>query len=289
MTTAAQVIDIAKSQVGYREGFSGGHWNNIQKYSGEVPGLEWSNGQAWCDVFVCWCFHKAGLTNFPVAAFTGYSTSGWKARNRWSEYPAIGAQVMFGVNVHTGLVYNYDDTFIYTVEGNTNVNGSAEGDGVYLKKHARRDAYVVGYGYPEYEEGITSADPAWASHAPSGGSGAGGGVPSGTVTPPAAPVLKPVLRLSHVIAAMAMDSASNSPTGVVHYGDPAGSRALEQALWDIGINCGPVDGSLGTMFRSGYAKYQRSLGYKGRDADGIPGMTSLTKLGQRTGRFTVIA
>lgn len=288
MTTAQQVIDIARAEVGYREGFSNGHWNNIEKYAAEVPGLEWANGQPWCDVFVCWVFRKAGLTNFPVYAYTGYSTRDWQKMNRWSEYPAIGAQVMFGANggnVHTGIVYNYDDTYIYTIEGNTNVNGSPEGDGVYLKKHARRDAYVYGYGYPEYEEGITSADPAWANQAPSGG---GGGITSGTVTPPSAPVFTPVVRLSHVIAAMALDAAPSSPTGFVHYGDPAGSRALEQALWDIGINCGPVDGSLGTMFRAGYAVYQRSLGYKGMDADGIPGMTSLTKLGQRTGRFTVI-
>ena len=169
MTTANQVIDVARAEVGYREGFSGGHWNNIQKYSGEVAGLQWSNGQPWCDVFVCWVFTKAGLGSFPVSADTSASTVQWKSKRRWSDYPAISAQVMFGANggnVHTGIVYKYDDTFIYTVEGNTNVNGSSEGDGVYLKKHARLDAYVYGYGYPEYEGGIHSADPAWATRTP---------------------------------------------------------------------------------------------------------------------------
>jgi len=281
MTTAQQVIDKARAEVGYREGFSGGHWNNIQKYSGQVPGLEWSQGNAWCDVFVCWVFQMVGLAKFPVAAYTGTSTNTWKKWGRWSEYPGIGAQVMFGANggnVHTGIVYNYDETYVYTIEGNTNVNGSAEGDGVYLKKHARRDAYVYGYGYPEYEGGIQSADPAWAHQAPA---------PAATPSQPMA--VKPVVRLSHVIAAMALDAAPSSPTGTVHYGDPAGSRALEQALWDKGINCGPVDGSLGTMFRSGYAVWQRNLGYRGKDADGVPGMTSLTRLGQETGRFTAVA
>lgn len=47
MATAQQVIDLVKSQVGYREGYSNGHWNNLQKYSGQVPGLEWSDGYAW--------------------------------------------------------------------------------------------------------------------------------------------------------------------------------------------------------------------------------------------------
>jgi hypothetical protein len=46
-----------------------------------------------------------------------------------------------------------------------------------------------------------------------------------------------------------------------------------------------VDGYFGTTTIAAYAKYQRSLGYTGLDANGLPGKTSLTKLG--TGRFTV--
>ena len=286
MTTAQQVIDIARAEVGYREGFSGGHWNNIQKYSGEVPGLEWSQGNAWCDVFVCWVFTKAGLKNFPVYAYTGYSTRDWKAKGRWSEYPAIGAQVMFGVgggNVHTGLVYAYDETFIYTIEGNTSINDSVEVMASTSRSTPAATPMSTGTA-TEYEEGITSADPAW-----SGGHAGSAGVPSGTVTPPPAPAYVPQLVLDQIIAAMALDSRPSSPTGTVHYGEPAGSRALELALWQVGINCGPADGSLGTMFKAGYAAWQRSLGYHGRDADGVPGMVSLTKLGQRTGKFTVRA
>lgn len=40
---ANTVLSIAQSQVGYREGVSPGNYNNRQKYSPEVPGLEWSN------------------------------------------------------------------------------------------------------------------------------------------------------------------------------------------------------------------------------------------------------
>jgi len=35
----ARAVRIAKSQVGYHEGRSGGHWNNIQKFSRQVPSL----------------------------------------------------------------------------------------------------------------------------------------------------------------------------------------------------------------------------------------------------------
>ncbi len=163
--SAGDVIRVAKSQVGYHEGYSGGHWNNNQKYSAAVPGLEWSNYQAWCATFCAWVFQEAGMPkgSYPVTASCALGVSWWKQQNRFSEYPAIGAQVFFGPGggSHTGLVYAYDSDFIYTVEGNTNSSGSAEGDGVYLKKRARRDTYVYGYGYPTYPSGIVTADPAW--------------------------------------------------------------------------------------------------------------------------------
>lgn len=168
--TAGDVIRVAKSQVGYHEGYSGGHWNNNQKYSAAVPGLEWSNYQAWCATFAAWCFQEAGMPkgSYPVTASCALGVSWWKKQNRFSDYPAIGAQVFFGPGggSHTGLVYAYDSDFIYTVEGNTNSSGSAEGDGVYLKKRARRDTYVYGYGYPAYPGGIVTADPTWKNPAP---------------------------------------------------------------------------------------------------------------------------
>lgn len=156
----SRLVRIADSQVGYHEGRSGGHWNNIQKYSPAVPGLEWSQGQAWCCTFVSWCAMKAGLASlFPRTASCKEAMAWWKARNQFHEYPAIGAQVIYGNGEHTGIVRDYDDTYIYVDEGNTNNNGSAEGDGVYLKKRLRRDPYVTGYGYPAVIGGLKSADP----------------------------------------------------------------------------------------------------------------------------------
>jgi hypothetical protein len=108
----------------------------------------------------------SGLRGFPIAAYTGTSIAGWKAQGRWGDTPRVGAQVFFGNNVHTGLVGSFDATNIYTIEGNTNVTGSPEGDGVYQKTHRRTDPYVTGYGYPAYD-GIQT--------------GGGGGIVSGTV------------------------------------------------------------------------------------------------------------
>ena len=161
---AHDVIRILESQVGYHEGYSNGHWNNDQKFSKEVPGLEWSNRQAWCDTFVVWGAHKAGdKTIVPVYAGCALSLATYRQWKRFSYYPAVGAQVFFGANgsKHTGLVTKYDATYIWTVEGNTNDSGSAEGDGVYEKKYRRDNSYVFGYGYPKYAHAMDSADPDW--------------------------------------------------------------------------------------------------------------------------------
>jgi peptidoglycan hydrolase-like protein with peptidoglycan-binding domain len=56
------------------------------------------------------------------------------------------------------------------------------------------------------------------------------------------------------------------------------ARHLLAAKW--------VDGYFGTTTVAAYASYQKSLGYSGLAANGLPGKASLTKLG--AGRFTVI-
>lgn len=169
--TADKVIAVAKSQVGYHEGRDpDGNWNNHQKYSPAVPGLEWSQNQAWCATFVSWVAMKAGVAHlFPRTASTDAGASWYQSRGQWSEYPAVGAQGYLahsGNEFHTFIVVRYDDTYIYTIEGNSNTNGSPQGDGVYALKRRRRDSIVEGYGYPAYPEGIISADPDWADHMP---------------------------------------------------------------------------------------------------------------------------
>ncbi|GAA2234266.1 MULTISPECIES: peptidoglycan-binding domain-containing protein [Kitasatospora] len=62
--------------------------------------------------------------------------------------------------------------------------------------------------------------------------------------------------------------------------------AVEQALQARGfLDARWVDGYFGTSTTAAYAAFQRSLGYTGLDANGLPGVTSLTALGQ--GRYTV--
>lgn len=161
---AKKILDLAAKEVGYHEGRSGGHWNNDQKYSDEVPGMKWSDGQAWCATFVSWLALKAGVASlYPRTASCLAGVTWFKDRKQFSEYPAVGAQVFYGPGggTHTGIVYDFDSTYIYTIEGNTNAGGSAEGDGVYRKKRERRAANTYGYGYPAFPEGLRSADPSY--------------------------------------------------------------------------------------------------------------------------------
>jgi peptidoglycan hydrolase-like protein with peptidoglycan-binding domain len=61
-------------------------------------------------------------------------------------------------------------------------------------------------------------------------------------------------------------------------------KKVQQALDAKGYHT-KVDGYFGTGTRSDYSAWQRHLGHAGNAANGIPGVSSLTKLG--TGRWTV--
>jgi peptidoglycan hydrolase-like protein with peptidoglycan-binding domain len=101
--------------------------------------------------------------------------------------------------------------------------------------------------------------------------------------PPPPADTRPWISLSNVVDSARRDGPA--PQGsAAHRSDVL---PVEQALVKVGLNPGPVDGSFGTMCKSAYAAWQRSLGYSGKDADGIPGLSSLQTLGDRTGLFRV--
>ena len=86
------------------------------------------------------------------------------------------------------------------------------------------------------------------------------------------PVAKPSIRLSDV-----QPSKKNNSV-----------KVLQDALKkEVGLNVSATAyGTYNAATKTAYKKWQTSLGYKGADADGIPGLTSLRKLGSKHG-FTV--
>lgn len=118
-------------------------------------------------------------------------------------------------------------------------------------------------------------------------------IPVGKDTPAPKPTpSKPRVDLSRLITAAKTDPGAAQ--GHVTY--MAGTNLVEAALVRLGYlgRTYAGDGSFGTATRRAYQKWQLDL-YPGAStkpggaADSIPGMDSLTKLGKKTGLFTVVA
>lgn len=109
--------------------------------------------------------------------------------------------------------------------------------------------------------------------------------PGGTATPKPTPS-KPRVDLSKLVTAAKTDPGA--PQGHVTY--MTGVNLVEAALVAEGLlgRRYAGDGSFGELTRDAYARWQRRLGYSGSAADGVPGMTSLKKLGAKHG-FDVVA
>ncbi|MEV1097511.1 N-acetylmuramoyl-L-alanine amidase [Streptomyces sp. NPDC049952] len=101
----------------------------------------------------------------------------------------------------------------------------------------------------------------------------------------APPPKAPVVDLSQLVAA-ARSNPKAAGTPVTY----SGVKVVEAALVDAGLLSKRYsDGHYGTTTVTAYAAWQRSAaggGYRGKDADGIPGKASLTALGKAHG-FTV--
>ncbi|MDX3753742.1 hypothetical protein [Streptomyces sp. AK08-02] len=157
-------LGMQEAAIKYQEDYSGGTWTNLNKYAKETPGMASYDGQSWCVIGLLWLAYRAGdITIMPQTPACDVAVTTYQSWNRWSWYPAVGAQVMLGTSGqdHTGLVYRYSDTQISTIEFNSNNTGSSEGDGVYLRTRNRSDANVYGYGYPKYASPMVTADVNW--------------------------------------------------------------------------------------------------------------------------------
>jgi hypothetical protein len=268
-------VNLLRAQTGYHEGRSAnGSWNNIQRFSPETLGLEWSQGQAWCATFTAWGADELGARgSWPITASCYTAVQWWKKSGRWTDYPVLGGPFYMGDvgEDHVGVVYAYDANSIYTIEGNTSNTGSYQGDGVYQRVRPRRGAgSPYGYGVPAYDEGTISADPKL------------GGTSSAAVPAPAPS--RPQVSAAHIAAAARRDPGL--PQGGATY--PAEVNVVEVALAREGLlqDAYAHDGSFGRLTVAAYAALQRRYGYSGTDADGIPGKTSLTRLGKARG-FTI--
>lgn len=149
MSTLERFVEIARSEIGYRE-----EGDNRTKY-GAWYGMD---GQAWCGMFMSWCGERAGVlgSSIPKFAYTPAGYQWFRDQGRTGRDPRPGSLAFYefpgmGRICHVGVVEAVlRDGRIQTIEGNTDADGSRTGGGVWRKK--RSTATVVGYGHPTFDE-----------------------------------------------------------------------------------------------------------------------------------------
>ena len=180
---ASKVVEIALGEVGYLEKKTNSNldsktgnagYNNWTKYARDLDATpnfynNKKNGYAWCDMFVDWVLVKAfgvetakKLLCQPSKSYGAgcyWSAKYYKNNGRfYTSNPKPGDQIFFYNSarndvVHTGLVYDVDRNYVYTVEGNTSSTSGvvANGGGVFCKKYSLNYARIYGYGRPAYD------------------------------------------------------------------------------------------------------------------------------------------
>lgn len=120
---------------------------------------QFSNGriEAWCADFVSSIAREVGISEdvIPTTASVWDLYNFFKNKGALSYIPQIGSLVMFdwhdGGNPydHIGIVEDFDDNYIYTIEGNTS-------GGIVSRQKRPRNNTIIGYGIPSYSDGSSS-------------------------------------------------------------------------------------------------------------------------------------
>jgi len=149
-----ELQSIYSNEIGVREETNQNDGKRIVEYL-NYTGL--SEGYAWCAAFVSSCFKEAGYREpktawspslFPSKRIIWKRNGGAVMRNGKSKLPKKGD--VFGIYftnlkriAHAGFVDEWGDTYVITVEGNTNEGNSRDGDGVYRKRRPLSSIYQV--------------------------------------------------------------------------------------------------------------------------------------------------
>jgi hypothetical protein len=135
-----KLLQIAMNEVGVREKTGNNDGSRVEAYLATV-GLK--RGQPWCAAYVSWVYAQAGF---------GKPRSGWSpdlfpaARLARSALPGNILGIYFPELkriAHVGLIVSIRDDWVTSCEGNTNVAGNREGDGVYVRIRHMKTIYRV--------------------------------------------------------------------------------------------------------------------------------------------------
>ena len=183
MNYASAVLKIAEDEVGYLEKktpeylddkIKNAGYNNWTKYARDLHdwvGSPFVDGYAWCQSFIMWIYYKAfGKEEAKklLGGWTAYCPTGalyFKQRGQYYKSdPQKGDIIYFldsdGTQGHVGIVTDADDTYVYTIEGNTSPDSGVvpNGGGVHKKTYSRNYSRIDGYGRPRYDEEVIEPD-----------------------------------------------------------------------------------------------------------------------------------
>ena len=162
MTTATQVLNVARGQLGYTEGSN--DWTKYGRWYG-------MNNTAWCDIFTSWVGAQASGSTALIGkyAYTPAHADFFRARGRFTSSPRVGSLVFFqwagwSRICHVGFVEAVrSDGSLVTIEGNTNLAGDRLGAGVFRQSRSgllkSRGGYIAGYGHPAYSGTVYTPAP----------------------------------------------------------------------------------------------------------------------------------
>lgn len=273
------LLKIAENEIGYLEKKTNSQLdsktanagsNNWTKYGQDLIkeiGSPYSNGVAWCDMFVDWCFLKAfGKEKAKSllggwSAYTPTSAQYFKNMGRWyTSNPKVGDQIFFKNTeriCHTGIVYKVDSLKVYTIEGNTSgANGViANGGGVCKKSYYLSYNKIAGYGRPNYDsvsDKINSITTSTNSNISLGNM---------------AYTKKQFIKDVQTAVGAKVDGIAGSETlsktvtvSKTKNNRHAVVKPIQKYLNVLGYNCGTVDGIAGVKFDSAIKAYQKANG-----------------------------
>lgn len=169
---AKDVVQTALNEIGYE---AEGSNKKYTIYSAELDACNYwnmgaKNGVAdWCSIFFNWCIYAntrdengniradkwdAHFFTFEpdqgqnLAAGCGYAAGYYQQNDAWSsdcQGAERGDQVFFRDYAHTGIVVDWDNEGIYTVEGNV------DGGRVEQRYYKFGDSRIDGFGHPRYD------------------------------------------------------------------------------------------------------------------------------------------
>lgn len=134
---STKLINIARKEIGVREiGHNAGP--RVHQYLAYVG---FTTAAPWCAAFVSYIFWQAGYNQPKIAWSPSLFPAARLARDA---LPGMVMGIYFD-NLkriaHVGIVEKIQGSFLFSIEGNTNLAGSRNGDGVYRKTRHIRTIY----------------------------------------------------------------------------------------------------------------------------------------------------